>query len=81
MTPGPASQIASIVILMKENHSFDNYFGMLGRGDGFTLDAAGVPTNANPDRSGKEVTSPPNQRSCIPRKLPRPSIWPFTGHR
>ena len=23
---------------MMENHSFDNYFGMLGRGDGFTLD-------------------------------------------
>jgi phospholipase C len=53
--PDQAPQIANIVILMKENHSFDNYFGMLGRGDGFTLDAAGVPTNANPDRSTKEV--------------------------
>jgi len=55
VSPDQAPQIANIVILMKENHSFDNYFGMLGRGDGFTLDAAGVPTNANPDRFGKEV--------------------------
>ena len=29
--------IDHIVILMKENHSYDNYFGMLGHGDGFTL--------------------------------------------
>lgn len=40
---------------MKENHSFDNYFGMLGRGDGFSLDAAGRPTNSNPDAAGNPV--------------------------
>jgi phospholipase C len=51
----PAPQITTIVILMKENHSFDNYFGMLGRGDGFTLDASGAPTNSNPDASGTQV--------------------------
>ena len=33
-------KINHIVVLMMENHSFDNYFGMLGRGDGFHLDAA-----------------------------------------
>jgi phospholipase C len=44
-----------IVLVMQENHSFDNYFGMLGRGDGFTLDAAGQPINSNPDRDGKPV--------------------------
>jgi phospholipase C len=47
--------IGHIVVLMKENHSFDNYFGMLGRGDGFTLDAAGEPTNSNSDRAGNSV--------------------------
>ena len=34
--------IDHIVVLMKENHSYDNYFGMLGKGDGFTLDASGI---------------------------------------
>jgi phospholipase C len=41
-------QIEHIVVMMQENHSFDNYFGMLGRGDGFKLDAAGKPVDANP---------------------------------
>jgi len=47
--------IGHIVILMKENHSFDNYFGILGRGDGFSVDAAGRPTNSNPDTDGHPV--------------------------
>src|ERR1700730_1381793 len=29
--------IEHIVVLMMENHSFDNYFGVLGRGDGLTI--------------------------------------------
>jgi phospholipase C len=42
-----------VVVVMMENHSFDNYFGMLPlRGqplaDGFSFDADGNPTNANP---------------------------------
>lgn len=48
-------EIDHIVVLVMENHSFDNYFGMLGRGDGFTLDADGRPTNINSDASGAEV--------------------------
>ena len=48
-------QFRHVVVVMMENHSFDNYFGMLGRGDGFRLDAQGHPTNANPDASGKQV--------------------------
>jgi len=40
---------------MKENHSYDNYFGMLGRGDGFTIGSDGAPTNSNPDSSGRPV--------------------------
>jgi len=49
-------QIGHIVVLMKENHTFDNYFGMLGRGDGFTLDVHGQPVNSNPDAAGRPVT-------------------------
>jgi phospholipase C len=47
--------IDHIVVLMKENHSYDNYFGMLGRGDGFTLGPDGSPVNSNPDRQGQPV--------------------------
>jgi phospholipase C len=36
--------VQHIVVLMLENHSFDNFFGMLGRGDGFTLNGKGMPT-------------------------------------
>ncbi len=45
-------QVEHIVIYMQENHSFDQYFGMLGRGDGFTLGPDGRPTNTNPDLAG-----------------------------
>src|SRR3954453_12147371 len=38
-------QIEHIVVVMMENHSFDNYFGMLGRGDGFSRGPDGRPTN------------------------------------
>ena len=41
-------EIEHIVVLMMENHSFDNYFGMLDRGDGFTVDDDGQPTATNP---------------------------------
>src|SRR5580692_9172684 len=48
-------QIEHIVILMMENHSYDNYLGMLaGRGDGLAVDA-GEPTAVNPDSAGKPV--------------------------
>ena len=46
-----------IVVVMMENHSFDNYLGMLPRrgqpaADGFSFDAAGRPTNSNPVKQG-----------------------------
>lgn len=41
-------EIEHIVVLMLENHSFDNLLGMLGRGDGFRLDVHGNPTASNP---------------------------------
>jgi phospholipase C len=49
--------IDHVVVVMMENHSFDNYLGMLpkrGRAaaDGFTFDAGGRPTNTNPVAGG-----------------------------
>jgi phospholipase C len=45
-------RIEHIVVLMMENHSFDNFLGMLGRGDGFTLGRDGKPTATNPYPDG-----------------------------
>jgi|HubBroStandDraft_1064217.scaffolds.fasta_scaffold00577_14 phospholipase C len=42
-------KIEHVVLIMQENRSFDHYFGMFPGVDGFTLDAAGNPTNCNPD--------------------------------
>jgi phospholipase C len=46
-----------IVMVMQENHSFDNYFGMLPRrgqphADGFRFTRSGTPLNSNPFRGG-----------------------------
>ncbi len=41
-------QIEHIVVLMMENHSYDDHFGMLPRGDGFKLGSKGLPLDANP---------------------------------
>ena len=40
-------QIEHIVVMMMENHSYDDHFGMLKRGDGFKLGADGLPIDAN----------------------------------
>ena len=45
--------VSHMVVLMLENHSFDNLLGMLGRGDGFKLGPGGVPTAANPYPDGR----------------------------
>ena len=46
-------QIKHIVVLMMENHSFDNYLGTLGRGEGLPLGDDGTPDAENPDSAGK----------------------------
>lgn len=56
----PSTPIQHIVIVMQENHSFDEYFGMLPRSgqpkaDGFTFDRLGRPTNSNPVSNGRQV--------------------------
>ena len=48
-------QIRHIVVLMMENHSYDNYLGMLDKGEGFPKNANGDPTSTNPDRRGTPV--------------------------
>lgn len=50
-------QIKHIVVLMMENHSFDNYLGTLGRGDGLPAGEDGRPDAANPDSAGRPVRS------------------------
>jgi phospholipase C len=50
-------KIDHIVVVMMENHSFDNYFGMLRRGDGLSLDKHGKPKNTNPDGKGNLIRS------------------------
>ena len=48
-------QIKHIVVLMMENHSFDNYLGTLGRGEGFPLGDDGAPDAENPDSAGTMI--------------------------
>jgi len=57
-------QIEHIVVIMMENHSFDDHLGTLGRGDGLTLGPDGKPVNYNPDPSGGYVRSFHNPNTC-----------------
>lgn len=70
--------IDHIVVLMKENHSYDNYFGMLGRGDGFTLGPDGTPLNSNPDAAGHQV---PVHHLSLPLNPPHVSQTWDSSHR
>ena len=59
-TPDDGMPFDHVVIVMMENHSFDNILGALSRAgqpaaDGLTFDAAGRPTNTNP---GAPATPP-----------------------
>ncbi len=50
-------QIRHIVVLMMENHSFDNYLGTLGRGDGLLGTNDAQPTAMNPNSAGRAITA------------------------
>jgi len=50
-------QIKHIVVLMMENHSFDNYLGTLGSGEGLPLGDDGRPDAENPDSAGTMIRS------------------------
>jgi phospholipase C len=61
--------IRHIVVLMMENHSYDNYLGMLeGRGDGLALGPDGLPTAANLRLDGESV---PLRQAPGPVQVPR----------
>jgi phospholipase C len=67
--PDPSIPIEHIVIVMQENHSFDEYLGMLARrgqplADGFTFDASGRPLNANPGHDGRPVRAYRRRSLC-----------------
>ncbi|HWG74151.1 MAG TPA: alkaline phosphatase family protein [Acidimicrobiales bacterium] len=50
-------EIRHIVVLMMENHSYDNYLGMLDRGEGLPRDNSGNPTATNLTGRGHAVIS------------------------
>jgi phospholipase C len=57
-TVNAAMPFDHIVVVMMENHSFDNLWGALARSgqhgaDGLTFNRAGAPTNSNPGPAGK----------------------------
>ena len=68
-------QLDHIVVLMMENHSFDDHLGMLGRGDGLTLGRGGVPVNYNPDPEGGVVTSFHMPTTCAPEDSGVSQSW------
>ena len=56
-TPDAHLPIEHVVVVMMENHSFDNYLGLLSRrgqpaSDGFAVDNSGRPTATNPTAGG-----------------------------
>ncbi len=64
--------ITNIVVVMMENHSYDNILGMMpGRGDGFVLDGSGQPTATNP--WPKKSTFPPPVKNAVLRAFPMPN--------
>ncbi len=74
-------QLKHIVVLMMENHSYDNYLGMLPvRGDGFPLGADGRPAASNRDAVGEPIRAhhlPSTvQRECVPSQS-----WHATHHQ
>ena len=68
-------QIKHIVVLMMENHSYDNYLGMLqNRGEGFPLDSHGKPDVSNIGADG-EVIRPFHLPSTVQRSGVPSQSW------
>src|SRR5580700_7805584 len=79
-------KIRHIVVLMMENHSYDNYLGMLARGGaGFTLGADGMPAETNPNAAGAEVPLWYSPRTVqwhhVPPRPGTPATSSGTGER
>lgn len=58
--------VEHVVILMMENHSFDDHFGRLGRGDGLKVAADGTPLDFNPAADGGYILSYPMPNTAVP---------------
>ena len=72
-------QIKNIVVVMLENHSYDNMLGMMqGRGDGFVLGPGGRPTASNPWPK-QSATPPPVKRATL-SAFPMPNPCQQAGH-
>jgi phospholipase C len=67
--------IGHVVILMMENHSFDDHFGRLGRGDGLTVSRDGAPLNDNPGPDGDFILSFPMPNTAIPKNSKISQSW------
>ena len=67
-------QIEHIVVVMMENHSYDNYFGRLRRGDGF-FQIFGQPLDANPDGEGNLVRAFHMPSTCQPDGIGPSQSW------
>ena len=63
-------QIDHIVIVMMENRSYDTILGVLGRGDGYTLNSKGQPTNTNPNGNGQYIEAFHLPTECRSYTLP-----------
>jgi hypothetical protein len=58
-----SGKIDHVVIIVKENHTFDNYFGTFPGADGATLDAA---QNPPPDDPNVKFRVADRRRSSMP---------------
>jgi phospholipase C len=74
-------QIRHIVVLMMENHSYDNYLGMLGgRGEGFPLGPDGRPDVFNAGADGESVRAH-HLASTVQRPNVPSQSWHATHHQ
>src|SRR5690242_11521498 len=65
-TPLSSIPIEHIVVIMQENHSFDNYFGRLNQPQYYGAEVDGVmPTMSNPDASGRPVPVYKENNLCV----------------
>ncbi len=56
--PCPHDKIKHVVVVIQENRSFDNYFGLFPGADGIPLDASGQPAVCVPDPQTKSCVRP-----------------------